>query len=287
MKKLLLHTVIASILLIVAASPRQAMAQEKTNGKVVWGFDDEKQLTGWSNEHLECTEAMWALASKYTVSKPYSVVHTYAEDIPGCSADDWYVSPGFRPKNGAKIEQLSFCSTSLASNVKEGDTIGVYLLIGNQNPEKASKRVLLYDFRDDNYYYEEEEFRKVTDIAIPASEEMCYLALRYKNQDISKNLYTFYFDDIILSDVTLAGAETIAPVSQLKLFPVPCREEAVLSGLQGPAVIRLLDSMGSELLRINATDATCTIDTRSLPAGNYVVAVENSGRSENLRLIKQ
>ena len=107
------------------------------------------------------------------------------------------------------------------SQYPSGDTIGVYLLNGSQDPDLATSIQLLFDFRDAEYI-NDNTYRLQTGLVLPAMGELSYIAIRYRNSDCSSNWLSVFFDNVAISGNGGTGVDTLnADESNLSIFPNP------------------------------------------------------------------
>lgn len=185
------------------------------------GFDTTSQQTGWMEyKKAATTFSHWSYASFGAFSAPNSVGHDYSPSTGITLTDNWFVSPGFSIANGGKLDSIRYKFSGFSSPV-DGDTIGIYLLKGSQDPASASAIELLFDFRGSEYQTDN-TWRVKTNIALASTAGLCYLAIRYRNTDCSSKWLTVNFDNIAISGSgSTFTHETDNNWSDMEIFPNP------------------------------------------------------------------
>ncbi len=114
------------------------------------GFDNAEQKAGWTEYQTASTEfSHWNYATFGAHSDPSFISHDYSPSTGITLTDNWFVSPGFSIADGGKLDSVWYKFSGF-STPTDGDTIGIYLLSGSQDPDTAT-RLLLYDFRGEDY----------------------------------------------------------------------------------------------------------------------------------------
>ncbi|MFT5779726.1 MAG: hypothetical protein ACI837_002685, partial [Crocinitomicaceae bacterium] len=132
------------------------------------GFDDAAQQDGWIEYKTASTLfSNWGYGTIDAYSAPTCVGHDYSPSTGITLTDNWFVSPGFSITNGGLVDSIRYMFSGF-STPTTGDTIGVYLLNGSQDPTLATSETLLFDFRGSEYVADN-VYRVKTDLILPAS----------------------------------------------------------------------------------------------------------------------
>lgn len=179
------------------------------------GFDSAAEQAGWTAYVKGAQNGLyhWDITNNGH-SNPNCLSHYYP--VGGTEpTDDWYVSPVFDFSGGGRIDSLWQYFSGFGLPL-EGDTIKLYLLTGSPDPDLASSKVSLYSFSDSNYV-NDNTWRRVENIHIPATAGDSYLAFRYRTV---VNWLDVRFDDIY---VTAAAPSNTTQLTHntLSLFPNP------------------------------------------------------------------
>ena len=101
------------------------------------GFDSAAERNGWAVYRLGYAAlGNWSIANINGFSAPSCISHDYSPSSGANVVDDWYVSPGFLLPSGGMLDSVRYAFSGF-SVPTAGDTIGVYLIIGNQDPAAA------------------------------------------------------------------------------------------------------------------------------------------------------
>lgn len=249
------------------------------------GFDTTSQQAGWMEYKKGSTQfSHWSYASFGAFSAPNSVGHDYSPSTGITLTDNWFVSPGFAIANGGKLDSIRYSFSGFSTPV-DGDTIGIYLLKGSQDPAAASAIELLFDFRGSEYQTDN-TWRAKTNIALTASTGLCYLAIRYRNTDCSSKWLTVNFDNIAISG---SGSTFIKEFenswSDLQLFPNPSSGVVTVKNA-GDAHILVQNEIGQTVYSSDSApdSASTEIDLFGLPKGIYFITL-NKGHERMTRKI--
>lgn len=154
------------------------------------GFDNATQINGWTEyRKADTTHLHWQIFN--------SISHGYAPSTGVRLADNWMVSPSFSIINGGVLDSIRYKFSGF-SVPAAGDTIGLYLLNGSQDPALAISSHLLFDFRNSDYITDN-TYRIKTNITLPPYSGSSYIAIRYRNSDHSSNWLTVVFDNVAIS----------------------------------------------------------------------------------------
>src|SRR5688572_9602869 len=103
------------------------------------GFDTPGERTGWAIYRIEESAInSWGISSFGGFSPTSSISHDYSPSSGVGVVDDWYVSPGFMIPTGGTLDSVRYAFSGF-SVPAAGDTLGVYLLLGDQHPGFASE----------------------------------------------------------------------------------------------------------------------------------------------------
>ncbi|MBL4709135.1 MAG: T9SS type A sorting domain-containing protein [Flavobacteriales bacterium] len=191
------------------------------------GFENGSQTLGWVEyKKAATTHSHWGinLIPLPNPSAAFSgqgyIGHDYSPSTGITLTDNWMVSPSFSIPNGGTLDSIrhKFWGFYVPG---AGDTIGLYLLNGSQDPALATSTQLLFDFRNTNYIADN-AYRIKTNIALPAMSGSSYFAVRYRNADCSSNWLTVYFDNIAISGNSPVGLnESIDHSDKITISPNP------------------------------------------------------------------
>ncbi len=238
------------------------------------GFDDASQQAGWAEFKTASTQfSHWGYGSFDPFSPPNSVGHDYSPSTGITVTDNWFVSPGFSIVYGGVLDSVRYKFSGF-SVPQTGDTIAIYLLNGSQNPASATTKTLLFDFRDAEYITDN-TYRIKTNITLPASNGLSYLALRYRNSNCSVNWLTVYFDNIAINGAG-AGFDENVPI-ETQVFPNPSNGVFSLSSSDDLKSMIILTLTGQIVYQ--ATDPENSIfDLSDIPKGVYIAKIQNNNK---------
>ncbi|MDQ3016413.1 MAG: T9SS type A sorting domain-containing protein [Bacteroidota bacterium] len=250
------------------------------------GFDSPAERNGWGLYRTgEAAIGSWALASIGGFSPPACMGHDYSPSSGATLADDWYVSPGFSILNGATLDSIRYLFSGFSVPASD-DTIGVFLLIGSQNPANATSITTLADFRG-NLYIADNVYRLLEPVALSTSIETAYLAIRYRNADVSSRWLTVRFDNVAISGQTTSVNPTDTPLS-ISLFPNPCTTTLTIQHNNDGGQLFVRDISGRLINQCSLLrgQSTTTIDVVDLPVGFYNIVIEQANRNASLNFSK-
>lgn len=182
----------------------------------VTGFDNVAQQTGWQQfrKGAENASYQWQFTTSTVFSSPNCLVHFYpvgGED----PTDDWYVSPAFNIVAGGSLDSLRYHFVGFGTP-QAGDTVAVYLLQGSADPDLATSKSILFQFEGENYQ-NDQTWRRLNPISLPAQTGNNYLAIRYKTIN---NWLDVRFDNIGISRISLAEVDEMKN-EDVRLYPNP------------------------------------------------------------------
>ncbi len=188
-------------------------------------FDDANAQDGWIEHRKGATGFdRWDFSTFQPFSSPNALTHFYP--VGGTQLTvDWFVSPAFDFSIGGNIDSLRYAFGGFGT-VMPGDTVALYLLGGAQDPDSATNVTLLYDFRD-TVYQNDNVWRKLTDVNIPATSGMAYLAFKYVT---TNNWLDVRFDNLALSGNGIGVPDPSEAEFQISLFPNPAGDYVSLKG---------------------------------------------------------
>lgn len=260
-------------------------AAAQTTFPYVTGFDNAAEQAGWQLFQfgfVESAKPSWRYSLTPSFSAPNSLGHEISVSATKRLTDDWFVSPGFDFSGGGTIDSLRrrFGGLRLPG---AGDTIALYLLLGDPDPSKATGTVLLYDYRgadytNDNIWY------KTRSIDIPAATGKSYIAFRYRNPD--NGWMETWFDNFSVSRKIPADIAPAIPVSSpLRYYPNPVREKLYVASTTPVQELRLYDLGGRLVARRETADH---LDLQQVPPAVYMLhTLLSDGTSVYTRIAKE
>jgi len=233
--------------LLAALFAMAATAEAQTTLPYFTGFDDAAQQQGWIGFRRGDTSLYnWAFTSNDAYSAPSSLYHDYP--VGGTQVtDDWYVSPPFNFTYGGTVDSLRYKFSGFGTP-GAGDTVAIYLLTGNADPDLATSKTMLVDFRGTNYTNDNNWYLHAP-IQIPATAGQSFLAFRYTT---TINWLDVRFDNVAMSAL-LPGAVADGAGKLISVFPNPVTDvlkvDATSAGLQEPCTLALYNSLGVQVLQ--------------------------------------
>jgi hypothetical protein len=229
------------------------------------GFDNSTEKAGWQQFRLGTTgttTANWVYSSSSPFSGASCLQHSYP--VGGTAlTDNWYVSPEFDFAAGASMDSMR-SKFSGPGNPFDGDTVAVYLLSGNPDPAKATRK-LLFDYRG-AAYNNDNTWQKTAAFDIPPTSGKSYIAIRYSTVN---NWLDAAFDNIaIRSKATTHTPAVMAATPKISCYPNPVRNTLFLSSSVTILETVLYDCNGRLVARQTFSGS---IDMHLLPAGTYIL----------------
>ncbi len=233
------------------------------------GFDNATQQQGWTQYRTgdEGDFNEWYYVTINTFSAPQSLYHNYP--VGGSEVtDDWYVSPAFDFSGGGMIDSLRYHFSGFGTPFGI-DTVGIYLLNGAQDPEIAS-RSLLFSFHDTTYV-NDNVWRKLENVEIPATSGESYIAFRYTTV---VNWLDVRFDNLAISGNSDVGIDQPGwNENVLTVFPNPAKDYATLSFSENIVISRTeLIGMTGKVIRTYPGNSY-VLDFSEVTSGQYVLKV--------------
>ncbi len=160
------------------------------------GFDNLQGQTGWTTyKKISTTSSSWNYVSappNYSAySTPSCAIHFYPV---GDLTLDWLVSPPFNFSAGGNIDSVRYAFAGFSPTPLVADTVAIFLLRGSPDPDLATSKVQLIDFRNTNYI-NDGVWRISTNIPIPAGPGQSFIAFKYK---ASSSWLDVRFDNLAL-----------------------------------------------------------------------------------------
>lgn len=195
------------------------------------------------------------------------------------ATDDWYVSPPFSFAAGGKIDSLRHFFSGFG-NPQAGDTVAIYLLNGNADPDLASK-TLLYDFRDAKYV-PDHTWNKTTNITIPPTSGSCYIAFRYRTVN---NWLDVRFDNLGISGISTGVHHIYMVGKDFTTVPNPVINSITIHTRVAFRQVNIYNITGKT---VYSHPFQSTIDLSHLPAGPYFLELADGNQQKGfLSIIKQ
>jgi hypothetical protein len=242
------------------------------------GFDNAAERAGWQIFRTgENALANWSNPSVGGFSPTSCISHDYAPSTGASVADDWYVSPGFLIPLGGGIDSVRYFFSGF-SVPADDDTIGIFLLTGSPNPASATSITLLVDFRG-SLYQPDATYRLLNGIYLSATQEMAYIAFRYRNAQVSSTWLTVQFDNIAISDLSTSVNPPTTDLI-LSVYPNPCTEVLTIQHSEDAGMLVLHDYMGRAIqhTQIIQGQSQTSLPVRHLAGGFYYVTIMQAGQ---------
>lgn len=240
------------------------------------GFDNASQLLGWTQFRKgDLGNYDFNISSNNAYSPLDCLSHDYP--VGGTNATiDWYVSKEFNFSLGGKIDSLRF-NFSGFGNPGNDDTVAIYLLVGSNDPNLATNKILIHDFRDTNYK-KTGNWEKLTNINVPNTSGKTYIAFKYKTVN---NWLTVKFDNLALTQNAGTSTNQIENTT-INIYPNPASGFlSINSGTmtnQNEYHLKIYDNFGKLVLEKIKCDEK-QIDIRNLANGIYhiqLIDIENT-----------
>ena len=270
--------IILSLLLTMAVFSVAAQVNLPYNS----GFEGSPEQTGWV-QYKKGTQSSfyeWEYVPSQGFGNSTALMHYYP--VGGSVAsDDWFVSPAFLIPTGGTLDSLRYSFTGFGLPQTD-DTVFVYLLFGDQDPDVANNTTILYEFTGSNYQ-NDGTWRLLNPITLPAQPAGdSYLAFRYKTVN---NWLDVHFDNVAISGNSAAGIAA-ATTRESVLYPNPSNGSVMFKSgkeLTSECRFELYDLTG-KLVHKETVDATNPIDL-DLEPGCYQYRIFSDDLSETGKLI--
>ncbi len=246
------------------------------------GFDNSNQQEGWTEYKTASLEfSHWNIASANAFSDPNCISHDYSPATGITLTDNWFVSPGFSIETGGTLDSIRYMFSGFSTPL-EGDTIGVYLLNGSQNPELATSIQLLLDFRGEEYITDF-QYRQKSDIALPPSPGLSYIGIRYRNTDCSSKWLTVNFDNIAVNGNPLGLTEISE--GNIRVFPNPTSEFLTISADFDIESVQLFNSLGQLVYSKRSYITNKPIALNHLSKGLHVIVINSENKEYSHKIL--
>ena len=232
------------------------------------GFDSASEKLGWVEYKTASQQySHWGYETGYLGTT--SIGHDYSPSTGITLTDNWFVSPGFSITSGGSLDSIRYKFSGFSEPLS-GDTVAVYLLRGAQDPSLATLKLLLLDFRGSEYIADG-IYRRKDNINLPATNEMSYLAIRYRNTDCSSQWLTVSFDNIAINGNVTSIKEKKASDNKIIMYPNPATGIVNIVAVN-PISNLAIYSLGGEVIYFdNEINKEKFIDVSSFEKGIYVM----------------
>ncbi|MDH4472910.1 MAG: choice-of-anchor J domain-containing protein [Fluviicola sp.] len=246
------------------------------------GFEGSSEQTGWV-QYKKGTQSSfyeWEYVPNQGFGSSTALMHYYP--VGGSVAsDDWFVSPAFLIPTGGTLDSLRYSFTGFGLP-QAGDTVFVYLLFGDQDPDVANQQTILHEFVGGNYQ-NDGTWRLLSPITLPAQPAGdSYLAFRYKTVS---NWLDVHFDNVAINGNSAAGITETTTGNSI-LYPNPSNGKVMLKpakGFSSEYRFQLFDLTG-KLVQDEAVNSSNPIDL-SVEPGCYHYVILSGDLSETGKLI--
>lgn len=240
---------------------------------------DTQAIARWTPYRLGTNDQddfPWYITIHNPYSEPFSMMHTCT--VPTAQANNWTVSKNaFSFAAGGKIDSIRSWITA-TNPPASGDTIGIYLLTGNQDPALANTVTLLHDFRGANF--QTNTWVKTTDILIPPTQGQSYIAFRYKT---ANNCISIFLDNMQLSG---NGSSSIKPVNKMgiefKISPNPVADQLSIQSEVAVETINIYDLTGR---KIHTQEYQPVINMSFLTSGTYLLELVDKDKKRGMQKV--
>ena len=238
------------------------------------GFDSAAERNGWNIYRLsEAAIGNWSIAGVGGFSAPSCISHDYSPSSGATLVDDWYVSPGFLLPSGGTLDSVRYAFSGF-SVPTIGDTIGVYLLLGHQDPASAYSIIELQEFRDADYQ-NDNVFHLLSGITLPPTNEMAFIGIRYRNADASSRWLYVRFDNIAVSETT-TSIDVSPNQNHLAIYPNPTTDNLTIAHTETGGVVFFYDQKGILLCQYSLSNGqtSTTFSISQWPLGLYWIVMK-------------
>jgi hypothetical protein len=228
------------------------------------GFDTEAQKSGWTIYEKGATGGFYKWNFNTNgYSAPVCLGHSYP--VGGTEiTDDWCVSPPFKIASNGKIDSLRYKFSGFGMPM-EADSVSIYMLTGNPDPELATSKTLLKDFRAADYA-NDNTWRLLPPLDLPPTTEVCYIAFHYHT---IINWLDVAFDNVSISGTPpLSIAQSDNQQKKITVSPNPAQHTVRVSSPERPVYIAISDLQGKELSRVSGENE---VNIAALSPGVYLV----------------
>ncbi len=242
------------------------------------GFNNTSDLEAWEEFQLiPSSFSSWETNTMSGYGGSGSIGHDYAPSTADSVVDDWFVSPEFSIPNGGSLDSLRYKFSGF-STPQAGDTIGLYLLQGSQDPSLASATILLKDFRDTSYTADN-VWHIISNIDLQSFTGASYFGIRYRSIDVSSQWLTVGLDNFAISEIENVGQDELT-ASDWTIYPNPSSGIVVLDSEIEYASIKIFNGLGQLVYeKVNLdTNSRLELDLSSLEKGVYWLNLDGSSQ---------
>ncbi|MES2555809.1 MAG: choice-of-anchor J domain-containing protein [Bacteroidota bacterium] len=247
------------------------------------GFENASEQSGWV-QYKKGTQSSfqeWDYAPTQGFESSTALMHYYP--VGGSDAtDDWFVSPAFQIPTGGTLDSLRYAFSGFGVP-QAGDTVFIYLLFGDQDPDVANQKTILYEFSGSNYQNDELWRFLLNPITLPAQPgSESYLAFRYKTVN---NWLDVRFDNVGISGNSAAGIAE-GKTGNSVVYPNPSNGSVMIKpGKEFTSECRFeLYDLAGKLVQEETVDATLPLDL-SVEPGCYRYRLVSADLSETGKLV--
>ncbi len=242
---------------------------------LTYTFNDETETKDWSQFQLGKKKTGWKLETGGIEDTKRIINYAPTGDADKDSLIDWYVSPELDLSMGGTLDSISYNYFTYFGTFFKEQSVTISLLVGDQDPDKASEIIDLADLSK-NYTASSTEWSDTSNISLPTKSEACYLGFKFIAVD---GWSSISFDNLqITLNKTLS-----APVLQtpnLNLYPNPNSGQiSILGVLPGQAIDLTIYSLMGEKIDSYVMDGSGSIQL-DLTSGMYLYKlVSNQGKA--------
>lgn len=137
--------------------------------------------------------------------------------------------------------------------------------------------LLLADFRGDEYQ-PDAIYRKLPAVSLPATQETAYIAIRYRNAQVSSRWLTVQFDNVAISGFT-TSLNAISKELITAIYPNPCSTVLNIQHSSDAGIIQLIDQSGRIIQQINFILGLqqTSLSAEDLAVGTYYISLQQNG----------
>lgn len=249
------------------------------------GFDTPAEKAGWVEyKKAATTFSHWGYSTGH--SAPSSIGHDYSPSTGITLTDNWFVSPAFFIPNGGTLDSVWHMFPGL-SQPAAGDTIALYLLTGSSDPDLATSKTLLFDFRDTNYI-SDNTYRFKANIPLAASSDSSFVAIRYRNSDCSSRWITVHFDNITISANNTTNISMLnETANKINIHPNPTNGKIFIDSHQQLSSLEIYTATGKQIYSEKFPQVNTTLDLSSYNKGVYFLNYKTKSQHHCKKIILQ
>ena len=279
-----MKSILLTILCIIAGCLTSALQAQVVSLPYYSGFDSAAERNGWAVYRLGYAAlGNWSIANINSFSAPSCISHDYSPSSGANVVDDWYVSPGFLLPSGGTLDSVRYAFSGF-SVPTAGDTIGVYLIIGNQDPAAASGIIELAEFRDAEYQADN-VYRLLSGIALPPTNDLAFIGLRYRNAEASSRWLYVRFDNIAVRESTTSIHRPDNGKPKV-IYPNPTNDEVTILHQQTGGTVFFYNQTGIPLCQyaLSNSETSTTLSLSQWPQGIYRLVIQQQNQIESVSL---